>query len=372
MKPAIVAAALVGAALGGTVHAGDAPRKSPSAVKKAQATQSSGSASPAPAPKKACDLSEINMGPLTIDKAGPLDRMFLNERLRFVESAANKATGEATGVIIYEKMDIGFFRNWLPESAEAFAANLRASLSDSCGKSLGATTGLVSSYAPPTIEVKQNATSRLCSSLDVPCGLPQTTCTGGSSGSLPSCDFSGCHGGSLPELPVCTTVQPMCRAEQKQDLYSGTGQALYQLEVFHTGEAPNQKIDVKYRMTSNNFETSQGDLFNLLDAIGLKRPLFDILAPKVEAGINDYLNSKLNVLSEGAVSINVPTPDYIYLPQVREVKWGAPTPVPQGAAPFSIQVARDMKLPRLLACAVAKCFRDAKASGASVNSCSLD
>ncbi|MDN6887855.1 hypothetical protein QMO14_30210 [Variovorax sp. CAN2819] len=368
----MAAATLLSAALGGIVHAGDAPRKSVSPVKKVQATQALRSAFQAPAPKKACDLSEINTGPITIDKAGPLDLMFLNERLRFIESPANKATGEAAGVIIYEKMDIGFFRNWLPESAAAFAANLRASLSDSCTKSLGATTGRVSSYAPPAVEVTQNATSRLCSSLDLPCGLPQTTCTGGSSGSLPSCNFSGCHGGSLPELPVCTTVQPMCRAEQTQNLYSGTGRALYQLEVFHTGEAPNQKIDVKYRMTSNNFETSQSDLFNLLDAIGLKRPLFDILAPKVEAGINDYLNSQLNVLSEGAVSINVPTPDYIYLPHVREVKWSTSTPAPHGAAPFSLQVARDLKLPRLLACAVAKCFRDAKAAGASVNSCSLD
>jgi hypothetical protein len=334
-----------------------------------------------------CDFSDIEAKDLALegeDVNNP-DRKFLNLKMKYEPGPKQVINGkERTSVIIREQLQIGFFRNWLSEGVSGLAAQVNSALPDSCSMSRGATSARIESYSPMSFSIHQLMTKRQCTSFDQPCGLPETTCTGGSPGSaptcsLPSCGWSGCHGGgcsggSLPQLPTCVTKTKMCRAEQKVDVFSADIGVTYQLPLAVQGEPPTQKIEIQSNIIKNDINTSQGELTKLLNDIGLAGVL-GVRMSTFSDGIRAYVNTTLQAMRSPAQYFPIPTSDYIYLPTVRrneDVQWVSLNSSRPGAAPFGLQIVRDMALTTSLACRVSECLRKSKkANQLLIKSCSF-
>lgn len=334
-----------------------------------------------------CDLSAIEARDLVLEGEDVNDpnRILLNLKIKYEPGPKQVINGkERSSVIIREQLQIGFFRNWLSEGVSGLAAQVNSALPDSCSLSRGATSGVIENYSPVSFSVHQIMTKRQCTSFDQPCGLPETTCTGGSPGSLPSCslpscDFSGCHGGgcsggSLPQAPTCVTTTKMCRAEQKVDVFSADIGVTYQLPLAVQGTPPTQKIEIQSKVVKDDIATSQGELTKLLNDVGLAG-ILGVQMSKFSDGIRSYVNTTLQTMRSSAQYFPIPTSDYIYLPTVRrneDVQWVSLASSRPGAAPFGLQIIRDMALTSSLACRVSECFRQSKkANQLLIKSCSL-
>jgi hypothetical protein len=333
----------------------------------------------------ACDLSPIDAGPLSLEgqDLSSQDRIFLNAKYVFKKGPSENINGSLkTSVVIKELLEVGFYRNWLLESISGLGTHIKDNLSASCSNSLGATGTEISSYTPVSFSVSQTVTRRKCTSTDLPCGLPETTCTGGSTGKLqtcdlPTCDWGGCrggacHGGELPQAPVCRTTTKMCKAEQSVDLFSVTAKYGFQIGLSYSGKPPSQEIKTQAIQTSNNLDKSGGEITKLLFGIGLTNKLFENKIDDYKKGAQEYINK---VLQQPLRSFNVPGADFLYLPEIRkneDVKWVVPSKSPAGAAPFAISIARDSTLLTSAACRVISCLRESKKAGVLlVNSCSF-
>lgn len=337
---------------------------------------------------KNCDLSEIQAENLTIEGDDEKDpnRVYLNLNYKFLPGSAIVNNGKKiTTNVIYETMEIGFYRDWFAEGIGGFATQVHGSLPNSCSLSVGPTKVNVTNYNPPTFELTQGLTKRQCTSLDQPCGPPETTCEGGDPGalpscSLPSCDWGGCRGGGCsggrpPTIPTCRTTVKMCRMEQKVDVFSAETLVGYKFMLGVTGSPPKQSMVVQKSLTRNDISTSQGELTSALDRLGLAQVL-NLKLSEFESGINSYSNLLLNGLQSGPQLFLVPTSDFIYMPIIRkdtDVSWWQPKYGHSGVAPFGFKIKRDMQLPTSLTCRVADCIRKSKLAGKLlVNSCSFN
>lgn len=335
----------------------------------------------------ACDFSQIDAKGLSIEGTDPNDpsRVYLNLNYTFEPGVEDIVNGKKRStIIIRERMQVGFFRNWLAEGVSGLAAQVRGSVPDSCSLSRGAATGSILAYAPASFSLKQGMTKRQCSSFDQPCGSPETTCTGGSLGeppscSLPSCDWNGCRGGGcsggrLPEVPTCVTKTKMCRVEQKIDVFSAEVDMRYELPLGVTGTPPSQQIEVNSRIISDGISSSQGELTRLLSDIGLGN-IFGVNVESFVKGLRQYVNLVSQNMKSGPQYFPIPTSDYVYLPIVRrneDVAWVNISNPPVGAVPLGFDIKRDMALPASLACRVGACLRKSKAAGKLlVQSCTL-
>ena len=332
----------------------------------------------------ACNLTELSFEGASIEGQSDADpnRVALSLAFKF-EPGPDYVLPNGTkrsSVVIRERMDIAFFRNWLAEGISGLAAQINANVPDSCSISRGGTNGTISNYNPVSFFITQGITKRQCTSFDQPCGLPETTCTGGDAGavpscSLPSCDFSGCHGGGcsggrLPTAPTCTTTVKMCRAEQKVDIFSAEVRMDYALSLGVTGSPPGQRIEVQKTNTRNDVSTSQGEVSRLLNDVGLAG-LVGLKVDAFENGLRDFINSVELVGASSTQLFPIPTSEFVYLPTVRrnqDVSWWTPG----GGKPIGLRIYRDMALPTVLACKVRKCLEDSKAAKKLlVKSCSI-
>lgn len=338
---------------------------------------------PTKQPAATCDLGGISIENALIEGQSDNDpnRVALSIDLRFEPGPTTISNGvKRSSVIIKERMDVAFFRDWLAEGVSGLAAQVHENVPDTCSISRGRTDGIVVSRAPASFALVQGVTKRHCTSFDQPCGLPETTCSGGDAGaapscSLPSCNLSGCHGGGcsggrLPTLPTCTTTTKMCRAEQKVDVFSTEVRLDYALDLAVSGAPPSQRIEVRNRATRNDISTSQGELTKFLSNIGLAG-IFGVKVSDFERGASDYLSVTAASSTSSMQLFPIPTSDFVYLPVVRSndgVRWWSPP----GKKPIGLSIYRDMALPTSLACRVRKCFEQSKAAGKLlVSSCSL-
>jgi hypothetical protein len=308
-----------------------------------------------------CEMSAISVGPLSIEGTSESDpnRVYINEQFRFEPGRTIDENGrKKTSVFIFEIMEMGFYADWISESISTISSQVAAGLSSSCSNVVGPLNSRLVSYLPPTGQFQISATKRACAVVELPCGAPEITC----------------HGGRLccpPEVPVCTTRVPMCRHEASQDVFSTTAKIEFQANVSFTGKAPNQVIAITRNITKDDVSTSSGDLFKLYSDMNVLNVLVSKLAD-AERQMQHTINDEAKVLGNGSAAFKIPTSDFIYLPEVTEVKWGNPANKPTGAAPFSIIVQRKAELDTPLACKFISCIKQSKAAGKLlVNSCSI-
>ena len=328
-------------------------------------------------PEPQCDLSPIIANGLSIEGQSPTDpnRIFLNERFTFVKGQEDTVNGVVRkSIVITEFMQVVFARDWFAEGVNGLAAIVKSRLPDSCTIGVNGAQSAVSSYIPPTFFIQQGLSYNLCKAEDYPCGLPETTCHGGSAGSPPYCDLSGCHDGKLPEAPTCTTTAKMCRMEQKVPILDATVNLGFGMSLSVSGDPPSQVIDIGKIATRDDIATSQGDLLNMLHSIGLGS-VVDTGVHSFTDQIQKYINQDTNVLATGVSSFPIPSSDYIYLPRVRssdDLAWTMPTNSTPAASKLAISLKRDMTLEKGLTCKLAKCLQQSRDRGVLlIQSCSI-
>jgi hypothetical protein len=304
--------------------------------------------------KAMCDLSPIVLTGASVEgySSAIENRIYLNSNFTFYQGKGfNTPKGRSNSVIIGEVSEFGYFKDWIKEGVQSLALRVSQGLGNSCENSVGTVNNKVDSYVPPSASFSVNTTKRVCGpAFDYPCGLPTTTCK---------------------SLFNCTVSTPMCRSQGSQDVFSVTAQMAFMLSLTKNGSPPQEYVVVNSQVTRNDAQSSSGDVFKLLDNIGLAR-LFGVNTDAFKNSINSQLGQIKNYFEQRDQKFIVATPDYIYLPKISSVSWSTPSYLPDGAAPFAILIKRSIELPEDLACKVVSCLKQSQQAGSFlIASCQL-
>ncbi|WP_152645353.1 hypothetical protein [Pseudomonas sp. 10-1B] len=307
-----------------------------------------------------CDLSAISTGIISIEGADDTDpdRVYLSEHFHFEPGPTVDVRGvKRTSINVYETMEMGFYRNWLSDGISALGSEVARSLSNSCSNSVGAPSSGMIGYLPPIGRFQIGVTKRACAIVELPCGMPETTC----------------RGGRLwpPEAPVCETRAKMCRIEQSTDMFSTSALMDFQVQVKLSGTPPTQEISFERNIVRNDVDSSSGEVFRLFNDLRLAEA-FQVSLGNLERLMKNIINLQAKALQTGGAGFKIPTADYIYVPKATTVSWGNPTNIPLGAAPYSIIIKREMSLATPLACRLISCIQQSKKAGKLlINSCTI-